>query len=89
MEEWRYSSTDLDLSARFTVPGAHWMGGWVRPRTGVDAVEKREISCPCRELNPYRPTRSPSLNQLNYSGSLTVTNTNVGWTLGVALHVAP
>jgi hypothetical protein len=26
-------------------------------RTGLDAVEKRKISCPFRESNPGRPTR--------------------------------
>jgi hypothetical protein len=30
----------------------------------LDAVEKREISCPCQESNPGRPARNPSLNQL-------------------------
>jgi hypothetical protein len=25
-------------------PDTHWMGGWVGPRAGVDAVEKRKIS---------------------------------------------
>jgi hypothetical protein len=51
--EWRYSSTILtsklderewsaSLSGRFT-PGTHWIGSWVGPRTGLDAVEKRNI----------------------------------------------
>jgi hypothetical protein len=31
--------------------GAHWMGGWERPRTDLDAVEKRKMSCLSRELN--------------------------------------
>jgi len=30
----------------------------VGPRAGLDAVEKREIPSPCRELNPDRPARS-------------------------------
>jgi hypothetical protein len=24
--------------------GAHWIGGWVKPRDGLDAAEKRKIS---------------------------------------------
>jgi hypothetical protein len=39
---------------RFTlgerVPGTHWIGGWVSPRAGIDAVAKREFSNPCREV---------------------------------------
>jgi hypothetical protein len=29
-----------------------WIGGLVGPRANLDAVEKRNISCPCLELNP-------------------------------------
>jgi hypothetical protein len=47
---------------RFTpgkrVHGTHWIGGWVSPRAGLDAVEKRKISCPCRESNPGRPAHT-------------------------------
>jgi hypothetical protein len=57
MREWRYSSTILDLGSRsvshpdrFT-PGKIaplsssicWIGGWVGPRSSLDAVEKRKI----------------------------------------------
>jgi hypothetical protein len=28
-------------SLRERAPGAHWKGGWVGPRTGLNAVEKR------------------------------------------------
>jgi hypothetical protein len=31
---------------------AHWIGGWVGPRAGLDAAEKIKISCSCRESNP-------------------------------------
>jgi hypothetical protein len=24
-------------------PGTHWIGGWVGPRVGLNAVEKRKI----------------------------------------------
>jgi hypothetical protein len=44
---------------RFT-PGerassTHWIKGWVGPRAGLDAVEKRTISFPCQKSNPGRP----------------------------------
>jgi hypothetical protein len=45
---------------RFTpgerAPGTHWIGGWVGPRFGLDAVEKRKIfHCPGIEPGPlYR-----------------------------------
>jgi hypothetical protein len=36
--------------SRFTrgerAPGTHWTGGWVSPRAGVGAVQKRKISHP-------------------------------------------
>jgi hypothetical protein len=35
----------------------HWIRGWVGPKTGLDAVEKREI-LHCRVLNPGRPART-------------------------------
>jgi hypothetical protein len=58
MGEWRYSSIILDLGSRwrrvvsftpcrFTpgerAPGIHWIGGWVGPRAGLDAVENGRI----------------------------------------------
>jgi hypothetical protein len=33
---------------RFT-RSTHWLGGWAGPRACPDAVEKRNISWPCRE----------------------------------------
>jgi hypothetical protein len=35
-------------------PGTHWIGGWVGPSVGLDAVEKRKI-LHCREFNLGRP----------------------------------
>jgi hypothetical protein len=65
LEEWRYSSTHSLTSAldggsgRFTpwerAPGTHWIGGWVGPRTVLDAVVKRKIPSPRRESNPRTP----------------------------------
>jgi hypothetical protein len=48
----------------------HWMRGWVIPRAGLDAVEKREVSYPCRESNPGRPSHSTSLYRLRYPSFL-------------------
>jgi len=28
-------------------PDTYWIGGWVAPRTGLNAVVKRKISFPC------------------------------------------
>jgi hypothetical protein len=33
-------------------PRSHWIGGWVGPRAVMDAVVKRKIPSPRRELNP-------------------------------------
>jgi hypothetical protein len=38
-------------------PSTHWIQGWVGPRVGLEAVEKRKISCPCQEQNPGHPAR--------------------------------
>jgi hypothetical protein len=35
-------------------PRTHWLGGWVYPIVGLDAMEKREL-VPLRELNRGRP----------------------------------
>jgi hypothetical protein len=50
---------------RFTpmgrAPGTHWIGGWVGPRAGLDAVVKRKIPSPCQDSNPDHPARSSVL----------------------------
>jgi hypothetical protein len=71
----RYSSTHSLTSAldggewsasrhnRFTprerAPGTHWIGGWVGPRTVLDAVMKRKIPSPRRESKPRTPIVQP------------------------------
>jgi hypothetical protein len=37
--------------------GTHWIGGWVGPTAGLDAMEKRKKSCclPGTELRPPIP----------------------------------
>jgi hypothetical protein len=51
-------------SSRFTTgeraPSAHWLGGWVGPVTGLDAMEKRNMF-PYKETNPGHPVAGPSL----------------------------
>jgi hypothetical protein len=64
--EWRYRSTILDLGTRCRwvviltllllyswerAPCTHWIGGWVGPRAGLDAVEKRRV-LPLRGIEP-------------------------------------
>jgi hypothetical protein len=58
--EWSATLTSC-FTPREIAPGTHWIGGWVGPRAGLDAVEKRRISCPCRESNPGSQARNPSL----------------------------
>jgi len=36
----------------------HWIGGWVGPRVGLDAVARRKILSLCRETNRGDPARS-------------------------------
>jgi hypothetical protein len=77
--EWMYRSQIFLTSAlaggewlasrpgRFTpgerAPGTHWIGGRVRPRAGLDDVEKRKfLTLPGIKLRPLgRPARSQSL----------------------------
>jgi hypothetical protein len=69
------------LPPRKYPPVTHWIGGWVDPRVGLDAVEKRKL-LQCRESNPGRPARNPSLYRLSYpNSSLTCKAGNffIGW----------
>jgi hypothetical protein len=47
--------------------GTHWMRGWVTPRGGLDAMEKRKI-LPLSGIEHRCPARSLSLYRLGYSG---------------------
>jgi hypothetical protein len=89
--EWRYGSTPSLTSAlggdewsasrpgRFTprerTPGTHWIGGWVGPRSVLDAVKKRKIPSPRRESNPRTPIVQP-VAQRYTDGAITALNVN-------------
>jgi hypothetical protein len=75
MGEWRYSSIILNLGTRWRwvvsfmplslynrewIPGTLYIGGWVGPWFGLDAVEKGKF-LPCRESNPGHPAHCLSL----------------------------
>jgi hypothetical protein len=51
--DWSSSRT-----GRFT-PGSHWIGGWVGPRTGLDAVEKKESVVPIGKRTAVPRPSSP------------------------------
>jgi hypothetical protein len=44
-----------DLSLGKTAPSSHWIGGWVDPRTALDAVGKRKFHSPFRDYNSCSP----------------------------------
>jgi hypothetical protein len=52
----------VSRSGRFTPgergSGTPWIGGWVGPVAGLDAVNERKIPYSRRESNPDRPARS-------------------------------
>jgi hypothetical protein len=45
------SFTPRRFTFRESAPGIHWIGGWVGPRAGLDAVMKRKIPSTYRESN--------------------------------------
>jgi hypothetical protein len=78
MGEWRYSSTIFYIDGHewstsspfhFTpgegAPDTHGIWGWVGPRSGEDAVEKRK-TLHYRKSNPDRLARSISLYRLSH-----------------------
>jgi hypothetical protein len=48
-------------------PGTHWIGGWVGPRAGLDAVV-RKIPSPYRDLKPRSPSYNAELSRLLKEG---------------------
>jgi hypothetical protein len=55
---------------RERAPGIYWIGGWMGPRAGLDAVVRRKIPNPRREPNSNSRARSQSLYRLSYHGYL-------------------
>jgi hypothetical protein len=53
------------LNPRERVSGSHWIGVWVGPRVGLDAVENR-IIFHCRVSNSGFPAHIPFLYRLSY-----------------------
>jgi len=49
--EWSASRPGR-FTPRERVRGTHWIGDWVGPTTGLDAVVKRKIPSPYRDWNP-------------------------------------
>jgi len=57
------------FTPRERAPGTHWIGGWVVPRAGLDAMVKRKIPSSCRDLNPHSSSPQPSAILVSYPGS--------------------
>jgi hypothetical protein len=53
---------------RENIPGTYWIGDWVGPRAGLDAVEKRKI-LPLPGIEPSPPSLIPSLYRRSYPDS--------------------
>jgi hypothetical protein len=68
--EWWASRPDR-FTPKERTPGTHWIAGWMVPRTGLDAVEKKKfLTLPGVELQTLcRRARSQSLYRLSYLGS--------------------
>jgi hypothetical protein len=49
--EWSASGPCRFISVE-SAPGTYWIGGWVGPGTGLDAVKKKQISCPSWDSTP-------------------------------------
>jgi hypothetical protein len=48
-------------------PGTHWIGSWVAPRAGLDAVVKRKVPSPRRESNPRTTIVHPAAQRSAYT----------------------
>jgi hypothetical protein len=59
--EWS-SSRPGHFTSRERATGTQWIGGWVGPRTGPDAVVKRELPAPVGIRTLDHPARSPEID---------------------------
>jgi hypothetical protein len=59
-DEWSASRTGR-FTLRERAPSIHWIGGWIGPRAGLNAVVKRRILSPSRGSKPHHLARSPTL----------------------------
>jgi hypothetical protein len=50
--EWS-AACPSHFSSRERVPGTLWIGGWVGPISGLDAVEYRIVSFTLPEMEPW------------------------------------
>jgi hypothetical protein len=80
--EWSVSNLGL-CTTRERAPGTLWIGGWVGPRAGPDAVVKRKIPSPRRESNPRNPIVQPAAwmlhieNLMNFNKSYVICMLNL------------
>jgi len=42
------------LNCLVRAPSTHWIGGWMGPRTGLDAVVKRKIPVPAKNWTTFK-----------------------------------
>jgi hypothetical protein len=52
--EWSYSRPGRFILEEIGT-GTHWIGGWVGPRSGLDAAEKRKFGLPGIQPRPSNP----------------------------------
>jgi hypothetical protein len=57
--KWVVNSRPGGFTPRERGHDTHWIRDWMGPRSGMNAVTKRNNSCPWWESNSSRPTRSP------------------------------
>jgi hypothetical protein len=67
--EWSASRPGLFTPSE-TAPGSDLIGGWVGPRTGLDAAVRRKIPSPYRDLNRRSQVFSYVLCFLSDTGNL-------------------
>jgi hypothetical protein len=97
--EWSASRPGCFTPGERTL-GAHWIGGWMSPRAGLDAVTRRETPSPCRESNsgrtsPILVTILTELQQLMISRWSKMTTIKNHWfkrkafidTVGIVLNI--